>query len=110
MTSSPLDTILTKSRERVAKTCVCCVNSSLNKSPAIVMPFVAHRAFGWAPVTIDDSWGLKTIKSGTAYTVCNTLFCPDCGFLFLDMRFSEEELAGLYDGYRNAEYTDLRET
>ncbi len=26
------------------------------------------------------------------------------------MRFSEEELAGLYDVYRNAEYTDLRET
>jgi hypothetical protein len=96
-------------RERVAKTCVCCGNSSLKKSPAILMPFVAHRVFGWAPVAIDNSWGLKTIKNGTAYTVCNTIFCPDCGFLFLDMRFSDEELASLYDGYRNAEYTDLRE-
>ena len=96
--------------ERVAKTCVCCGNSSLKKSPAILMPFVAHRAFGWEPVTIDDSWGLKTIKNGTAYTVCNTNFCLDCGFLFLDMRFSDEEIALLYDGYRNTEYTELRES
>ena len=89
--------------------CVCCGSKALAKSPAILMPFVAHRVFGWKPVVIDDSWGLKTIRNGTAYTICNSVYCSDCGFLFLDIRFSEEELKSLYDGYRDKQYTDLRE-
>lgn len=97
-------------RERIATECVCCGSNALKKSPAILMPFVAHRAFGWQPVEIDDSWGLKTINAGTAYSICNSLFCSDCGFLFLDIRFSEAELNSLYDGYRDKQYTDLRES
>ena len=78
-------------------------------SPAVLMPFVAHRVFGWTPVEIDASWGLRTIKPGMAYTVCNSLCCADCGFLFLDLRFSDHELNRLYDGYRDERYTALRE-
>ncbi len=97
-------------RERVATWCVCCGSKSLKKSAAILMPFVAHRVFGWKPIQIDASWGLETIKHGMAYTLCNSTLCSDCGFLFLDMRFSESELASLYQGYRDEKYSELRET
>lgn len=96
-------------RERIATECVCCASQALRKSPAILMPFVAERAFGWRPVEIDDSWGLQTIKNGHAYSICNSLFCDDCGLLFLDIRFSEAELNNLYDGYREQRYADLRD-
>jgi hypothetical protein len=73
------------------------------------MPFVAHRTFGWEPVLIDDSWGLRTIRTGNAYTICRSLWCANCQFLFLDIRFTESELASLYREYRGEEYTVLRE-
>ena len=95
--------------ERVASRCICCGSSGLSRSPAILMPFVAHRVFGWQPVTIDHTWGLNTIQSGTAYALCNSVLCQDCGLLFLDMRFSDNELRSLYDGYKDDDYTELRE-
>lgn len=73
------------------------------------MPFVAHRALGWAPVEITPEWGLKTIQSGMAYSICNSVLCNDCEHLFLDIRFSEIEMGSLYHGYREEEYTALRE-
>ncbi|MBM3856398.1 MAG: class I SAM-dependent methyltransferase [Verrucomicrobia bacterium] len=73
------------------------------------MPFVAHRALGHAPIKIDETWGLKTVPIGIAYTLCHSTFCSNCSFLFLDMRFSERELSSLYEGYREKEYTKLRE-
>ena len=97
-------------RERVATKCVCCESNQLKKSPAILMPFVADRAFGWKPLFIDDTWGLKDIKKGNAYAICNSLYCLECALLFLDIRFSEEELNYIYSGYRNKVYTDLRES
>lgn len=81
----------------------------MKKSPAILMPFVAHRAFGWEPVEITDDWGLRTIKNGMAYSLCNSLQCVDCGLLFLDIRFTKSEMHSLYDGYRDERYTELRE-
>jgi hypothetical protein len=95
--------------ERIASRCVCCGSSDLDKSPAILMPFVAHRVFGWRPVEITDDWGLKTINNGMAYSVCNSTLCKKCGHLFLDIRFTESEMNSLYDGYREHEYTELRE-
>lgn len=95
--------------DRIAKRCVCCGSANLRRSPAVLMPFVAHRALGWAPVEIDESWGLATIHKGWAYSICNTLCCNDCGLLFLDIRFTESEMADLYHGYRGTEYTALRE-
>lgn len=96
--------------KRIATECVCCGSALLKKSPAILMPFVAHRVFDWRPVEVDESWGLNTIKNGHAYSICNSLCCNDCGLLFLDIRFSDEELSYLYRNYRDAEYTDLRES
>lgn len=96
-------------KERIATQCVCCGCENLKSSPAILMPFVAHRTFGWGPVTIDETWELSTIKSGNAYSICKSLYCDDCGLLFLDIRFSESELSNLYEDYRGKEYNSLRE-
>jgi hypothetical protein len=96
-------------RERIASRCVCCNKGDLVRTPAILMPFVADRVFGWKPVRIDESWGLRTIRTGNAYTSCNSLYCCGCGFLFLDMRFSEVELNNLYRDYRGESYVALRD-
>jgi Methyltransferase domain len=96
-------------RHHIADQCVCCGSETLSSCPAILMPFVAHRTFGWAPVTIDESWGLHTVKRGVAYTVCRSLQCQTCGLLFSDIRFAEDELERLYKDYRGPEYTALRE-
>jgi hypothetical protein len=98
------------SRHRVADQCVCCGSRALQAAPAILMPFVAHRTFGWEPALIDASWGLATVQKGMTYTVCRSLQCSDCGLLFSDIRFSDHELGQLYQDYRGAAYTTLRET
>jgi hypothetical protein len=97
------------SGELIATACVCCGRSSFAKSPAILMPFVAHRAFGWAPAAIDASWGLQTIPEGRAYSLCNSLLCRDCGLIFLDIRFDDGALSRLYAGYRGEDYTRQRD-
>jgi hypothetical protein len=96
-------------RERTASQCVCCGGEDLAASPAILMPFVADRIFGWKPVVVDESWGLRTIASGNAYALCNSLRCRDCGHLFCDIRFSDSEMAALYHKYREEDYTSLRD-
>lgn len=97
-------------RERIASQCVCCGSRTLQAAPAILMPFVAHRTFGWAPTLIDESWGLNTVRQGMAYTVCRSLQCAECGLLFCDIRFSDDEMERLYHDYRGVEYNALRET
>lgn len=93
----------------IARRCVCCGSQELDRSPAVLMPFVANRAFGWEPVEITPDWGLRTIPTGLAYPLCNSLQCGDCGLVFLDMRFDEDEMARLYDGYRGEAYTAQRD-
>jgi hypothetical protein len=95
--------------ERTACFCPCCLSPDLTRSPAVLMPFVADRALGWAPVTIDESWGLRTIAGGHAYSICNSVECAACGMVFLDIRFTGAELGRLYDDYRGEAYTALRE-
>jgi hypothetical protein len=97
------------SHERVATRCVCCDSQNLASSPAILMPFVSHRALNCPPAVIDESWGLKTIPNGTAYQLASSLLCEDCGLLFLNIRFSDLEMNRLYRNYRDEEYTELRE-
>ena len=71
-------------------------------------PFVADRIFGWKPLVIEPSFGFRDIKGGHAYPLCNSLYCPECSMLFLDMRFDGEEMRRLYKDYRGEEYTALR--
>lgn len=96
-------------RSRIADDCLCCGSKDINSSPAILMPFIAHRVFNWKPIKIDDSWGLSTINSGNAYSICNTLSCSKCDFLFLDIRFTDKEMGKLYENYREESYTKQRD-
>ena len=109
MTDAPIARERPILRERIASACVCCGSTDLAASPAILMPFVAHRAFGWAPVEIDESWGLKTIQSGMAYSICKTIRCRQCDHLFCDIRFSDAEMNAIYAGYREEVYVALRD-
>ncbi|MCX5510531.1 class I SAM-dependent methyltransferase [Pseudomonas sp. BJa3] len=43
-----------------------------------------------------------------AYTLCASLQCQDCGALFLDYRFTDEQMAALYHNYRDDEYNAQR--
>jgi len=95
--------------DHVASHCVCCGGANLQRSPAVLMPFIAHRIYQWEPVLIDESWGLQTISGGHAYSLCHSLLCLDCHLLFLDIRFSNAEISRLYKDYRGLEYTELRD-
>jgi len=93
--------------ELVATRCICCDGDNLSSTPAIVMPFVAWRVFGHTPVEITPEWGMRDLKTGTSYTVCRSLECRDCGVVFLDDRFTDAQMASLYEDYRDERY--LRE-
>ena len=96
------------SRPRIATHCVCCGGADIQSSPAILMPFVAHRAFGWYPVEIDESWGCTRFVRGWPIRSASRCTAPRAGS-FLDIRFSDEELANLYHDYRGPAYNALRE-
>jgi hypothetical protein len=96
------------SRELIARHCICCGSDQLQHSPAVLMPFVALRVFGHEPVEITADWGLRDLREGMAYTLCNSLQCQDCGVLFLDFRFTDEQMAALYHNYRDAQYNAQR--
>lgn len=94
---------------KIAKRCVCCDGTRLRRSPAVLMPFLAHRIFGWDRTEITPDWNMRDLSLGRAYSVCNTLACEVCGLLFLDMRFDDEEMAALYADYRGPAYRAERE-
>ena len=100
---------ITSHYDHIATECVCCSGKHLMRSQAILMPFISHRVYNWEPALIDNSWGLQTIPLGYAYALCNSLLCSKCGLLFLDIRFSELEMARLYKNYRDEAYSTLRE-
>ncbi|MDD1974999.1 class I SAM-dependent methyltransferase [Pseudomonas tussilaginis] len=95
-------------RELIARHCICCAGDRLDKSAAVLMPFVAQRVFGHEPVEITADWGLRDLRQGMAYTLCNSLQCQDCGALFLDYRFTDEQMAALYHNYRDDVYNAQR--
>ena len=94
--------------ERIASHCVCCGSAVLRSSPAIMMPFISDRIFGWKPIRVESQWGLRTIDSGMAYALCNSFLCTNCELLFLDIRFTGDEMKRLYYDYRGEEYMQLR--
>ncbi len=95
-------------RMKIAKRCIACDGLRLQRQAAVLMPFVAARVFGWQPIEITSDWGFRDIPAGHAYTVCHSMMCDDCGMLFLDMRFDDEEMQSLYADYRGDDYTKLR--
>jgi hypothetical protein len=95
---------------KIATHCVCCHALNLDKQPAVLMPFVAKRALGWDSCVITSEWGLRDVPLGHAHALCSTLHCPECGIVFLDMRFDDAEMARLYHDYRGPAYEALRES
>lgn len=95
---------------KIAKRCVCCDGALLRRVPAVLMPFLAHRIFGWDSVEITRDWNMRDLALGRAYSVCNTLACEACGLHFLDMRFDDDEMAALYADYRGPMYRAERES
>ncbi len=93
----------------IARRCIYCDSKSLEQAPAIIMPFVAHRALGYAPVEITQNWGLRHVPTGQCQARCNTLYCRNCGGLFMDLRFGDPEMSALYENYRGQAYSDLRD-
>lgn len=93
----------------IATHCACCGGAELEKSPAVLMPFVAKRVFDWDLVEITADWGLRDLQCGHAYAVCNSLHCRECGLLFLDLRFDNSEMGRLYHDYRGTQYTCQRD-
>lgn len=103
MTATP------ESRDPITRRCICCNSQNLARSPAVLMPFVAYRAFGHEPLDILPEWGFRDLRPGMAYTLCNSLQCRECGVLFLDYRFTDAQMASLYSGYRDERYTRERD-
>jgi hypothetical protein len=102
-------TINVLQHDRIGRQCICCDGERLTKSPAVLMPFVAKRVFDWDAVEITEEWGMRTLRTGMAYPLCNSIQCIDCGTLFLDIRFSDAEMERLYSGYRDAAYSQMRD-
>lgn len=94
---------------QLAEECICCGGSEIASSPAVLMPFVAKRVFGHDPLEITVDWGLRDLKPGMAYTLCNSLQCQECGALFLDYRFTDKQMAALYHNYMGDAYTRQRD-
>ena len=73
-----------------AQACPCCGHTELGSLPAVVAPFIADYVFGRAP------WATALLE------------CRACGFRFFEGRFSREEEARLYAGYRKEAYFQSR--
>lgn len=94
---------------KIIQTRSICSSQNIIKSPAVVMPFVSYRIFGWKPVEISAEHNLRTLTHGTSYQICCSCFCHACDFVFTDLRFDEEELTRLYKDYRGAEYVTQKQ-
>ena len=76
---------------------------------AVLMPFVAHRVFGWTPAVIDDTWGLTSISNGHAYSLCNSTECNRAAASSSWTSGSRTRRWPPLRGYRGEEYVRLRE-
>lgn len=85
----------------IASKCPCCESGAIKKEPAVLMPFISYRVFGWEPVRVE---GFKDLHSGLSYVGCNTYICQCCLTRFLDMRFHEWEMKRLYKDYMQPSY------
>ncbi len=73
-----------------AKACPCCANGDLQSRPVILAPFIARYVFDREP-------RMLCIKS-----------CTNCGLVFFETRYNDQEIARLYDNYRGERYLTIR--
>ena len=95
---------------KISKYCPCCFSFYIEKSDAILMPFMAKKIFDYDYVNINQNWNLFNFDSGKGYLLCKSVECKNCNFLFSDFRFDDEEMLELYKDYREKPYLDLRES
>jgi hypothetical protein len=93
---------------QIRNECPACQLTNLDSQPAILMPFIANRVFGWDTALIDASWQLNDIPRGNLTFGCKTLYCNNCQTTFLDMGFDDDEMSRLYSGYRSLQYNQMR--
>ncbi len=89
--------------------CPVCFSKTISSQPAILMPFIAWRAFRWKSVEINPSWGLRDFPKGKIVYGCNTQYCHSCRMVFSDIGFDENEMNRLYKNYRGELYNAERE-
>jgi SAM-dependent methyltransferase len=89
--------------------CPCCESEELKKSSAILMPFMTKMIFDYDLFDIDESWNLYGVPNSKIYMPCKSVQCQNCGFLFSDFRFDDNELKNLYENYRETKYNDIRD-
>jgi hypothetical protein len=73
--------------------CPCCDSTNLLHLPAYLSKFVVWRTTGCKP---DANQQTLLIK------------CESCNYYFCSKRFTENEILGLYSGYRNEKYNNMR--
>lgn len=90
--------------------CNCCNSLNILKSPGILMPFMAKMIFDYDVYNLNDDWKLYGFEDSKIYFPCKSVQCQECGFLFSDIRFDDEELENLYCFYREKKYLEIRES
>jgi len=77
---------------RIANKCICCGGVNLSAYDGVVYPFIVFRLTG-----IKNSFG-----------DCKSLVCRNCGVVFLNYRYMDEEIKKIYKGYRDGTYIKER--
>ena len=95
---------------KISTYCPCCFLYEIEKSDAVLMPFIAKKIFDYDYVDINSNWNLFNFDNGNALMLCKTVKCQSCNFVFSDYRFDDDELFELYKDYREQSYLDLRES
>ena len=93
---------------KIRETCPICSSEINYRQPAVLMPFIAKRVFGWEKAYIDETWKINDIQNGELNHGCSTFFCDNCDFIFCDMGFDEDEMGRLYSDYRGELYNQQR--
>ncbi len=90
---------------KIVHKCVACGSSHLKTKSGQFAPFIAHRVCEYPLCHININ-GTPIFP----FMFTNSLECENCGFIFSQIRFEDEELAKIYSNYRGPEYTAIRNT
>ena len=91
----------------ISDKCICCGSSKLKKKQSILSPFFTYRMFNYTPLKIKRKQ-FNDIKHGYTYYACQTIECLNCGLVFLDQRFTKEELKKYYNNYQTSKFFNER--
>lgn len=78
---------------QVTDSCVCCDSRDIDSIAGTINPFIVERITGVKNYIIP----------------CHSMTCNNCGSMFQDIRYTDEQLARLYKDYRSEEYITTRE-